>query len=106
MAAFLPAIQEIREKRGLCYSIYAFSSSSKHKLALGVCAGTSEDDAGQIAPVIAGEVAGLAENVTEAEIARPRQMKSSMLMGLERPGTRGDDRIAHVTFNTCFHRRR
>jgi predicted Zn-dependent peptidase len=89
--------QDIREKRGLCYSIYAFSSSSKDTGTLGIYAGTSENDAGQIAPVIAGEMASLAENATEAEIARAKaQMKSSMLMGLERPGTRAEMIASHM----------
>jgi predicted Zn-dependent peptidase len=89
--------QEIREKRGLCYSIYAFSSSSKDTGTFGIYAGTSEADAGQIAPVIAGEMADLAESVTEAEIARAKaQMKSSMLMGLERPGSRAEMIASHM----------
>jgi predicted Zn-dependent peptidase len=89
--------QEVREKRGLCYSIYAFSSSSKDTGSFGVYAGTSENDAGQIAPVIAGEMAAMAENVTEAEIARAKaQMKSGMLMGLERPGSRAEMIASHM----------
>jgi predicted Zn-dependent peptidase len=89
--------QEVREKRGLCYSIYAFSSSSKDTGSFGVYAGTSENDAGQIAPVIAGEMAAMAENVTEAEIARAKaQMKSGMLMGLERPGSRAEMISSHM----------
>jgi predicted Zn-dependent peptidase len=89
--------QEIREKRGLCYSIYAFSSSSKDTGTFGIYAGTSEADAGEIAPVIAGEMAAMADNVTDAEIARAKaQMRSGMLMGLERPGSRAEMIASHL----------
>jgi predicted Zn-dependent peptidase len=89
--------QEIREKRGLCYSIYAFSTSSKDTGTFGIYAGTSEEDAGEIAPVIAGEMAAMAANVTEAEVARAKaQMRSGMLMGLERPGSRAEMIASHL----------
>ncbi|HEX2592751.1 MAG TPA: pitrilysin family protein [Rhizomicrobium sp.] len=89
--------QEVREKRGLCYSIYAFSSSSKDTGTFGVYTGTSDDDAGEIAPVIAGEMAAMAENANDAEIARAKaQMKSGMLMGLERPGSRAEMIASHM----------
>jgi predicted Zn-dependent peptidase len=83
--------QEAREKRGLCYSIYAFSHSAKDSGIVGVYAGTGETEAGEIAPVVAGEMASLAETATETEIARAKaQLKSSVLMGLERPGSRAE----------------
>ena len=83
--------QEIREKRGLCYSIYAFAHAANDSGVIGVYTGTGADEAGQIAPVIAGEMAALAEGATEAEIARAKaQLKSGLLMGLERPMTRAE----------------
>jgi predicted Zn-dependent peptidase len=89
--------QEVREKRGLCYSIYAFAQSSLDTGMLGVYTGTSEADAAEIAAVIAGEMALLAANANEAEVARARaQMKSGMLMGLERPGSRAEMIASHL----------
>ncbi len=83
--------QEAREKRGLCYSIYAFSHSAKESGVIGVYAGTGEAEAAEIAAVVAGEMAALAESASESEVARAKaQLKSSLLMGLERPGSRAE----------------
>jgi predicted Zn-dependent peptidase len=89
--------QEIREKRGLCYSIYAFAQAANDSGVIGVYTGTGGKEAGEIAPVIAGEMAALAESATEAEIARAKaQLKSSLLMGLERPMTRAEQIAAQM----------
>src|SRR5476651_1119715 len=83
--------QEAREKRGLCYSIYAFSSGFQDSGFLGIYAGTGESEAAEISAVIAGEMEAVAGNLTEAEVARARaQLKVSLLMGMERPGTRAE----------------
>ena len=83
--------QEAREKRGLCYSIYAFSSGFQDSGFLGVYAGTGETEAAEISAVIAGEMDAIAGNLTESEVARARaQLKVSLLMGMERPGTRAE----------------
>jgi len=83
--------QEAREKRGLCYSIYAFSHSAKDSGVIGVYAGTGEAEAAEIAAVVAGEMAALAETASASEIDRARaQLKSGLLMGLERPGSRAE----------------
>jgi predicted Zn-dependent peptidase len=83
--------QEVREKRGLCYSIYAFSSGFQDCGYLGIYAGTGESEAAEISAVIAGEMDAIAGNLTEAEVARARaQLKVSLLMGMERPGTRAE----------------
>jgi predicted Zn-dependent peptidase len=83
--------QEAREKRGLCYSIYAFSNGFQDSGFLGIYAGTGESEAGEIAAVIAGEMQAIAGNLTEAEVSRARaQLKVSLLMGMERPGTRAE----------------
>jgi predicted Zn-dependent peptidase len=83
--------QEAREKRGLCYSIYAFSNGFQDSGFLGIYAGTGEKEAAEISAVIAGEMDAIADNLTETEVARARaQLKVSLLMGLERPGTRAE----------------
>jgi predicted Zn-dependent peptidase len=84
--------QEVREKRGLCYSIYAFSHGYQDSGLVGVYAGTGARDAGEISAVIAGEMAAIAGNLSEAELARAKaQLKSGLLMGLERPGARSEN---------------
>jgi predicted Zn-dependent peptidase len=83
--------QEAREKRGLCYSIYAFSSGFLDSGFLGVYVGTGEKEAAEISAVIAGEMESITTTLTEAEVARARaQLKVSLLMGMERPGTRAE----------------
>jgi predicted Zn-dependent peptidase len=89
--------QEAREKRGLCYSIYAFAQSSKDDGVVGVYTGTGEAEAAQIGAVVAGEMAALAETATEEEVARAKaQLKSSFLMGLERPSARAEMIAGHI----------
>ena len=89
--------QEAREKRGLCYSIYAFTGSAQDSGFLGIYAGTGEAEAGEIAAVIAGEMEALAGNLTEAELNRARaQLKASLLMGLERAGARAEQIAGHL----------
>ncbi|HEY1836230.1 MAG TPA: pitrilysin family protein [Rhizomicrobium sp.] len=83
--------QEAREKRGLCYTIYAFAQSSTDSGIVGVYAGTGQSEAAEISAVVAGEMAALAANANEAEIARAKaQLKSGFLMGLEKPSARSE----------------
>ena len=83
--------QEVREKRGLCYSIYAFTNNFQDTGFTGIYAGTGEKEAGELSAVIAGEMEAMTGTVTDAELARAKaQLKSGILMGLERPGTRAE----------------
>lgn len=89
--------QEVREKRGLCYSIYAFCQSTKDDGVIGVYTGTGEAEAAQIGAIVAGEMASLAETATEGEVARAKaQLKASLLMGLERPASRAELIASHI----------
>jgi predicted Zn-dependent peptidase len=83
--------QEVREKRGLCYSIYAFTNNFQDGGFTGIYVGTGEAEAADVSAVIAGEMEGLCRAVTDAELARAKaQLKSGLLMGLERPGSRAE----------------
>lgn len=89
--------QEVREKRGLCYSIYAFAQNVRDGGVIGVYAGTGEDGAAKIGPVMAAEMASLAETAGEEEVARAKaQLKAGLLMGLERPGARIEMIAGHL----------
>jgi len=89
--------QEVREKRGLCYSIYAFAQSAKDDGVIGVYTGTGESEAAEIGAIVAGEMASLAETASEEEVARAKaQLKSSFLMGLERPSARAELIAGHI----------
>ncbi len=89
--------QEAREKRGLCYAIYAFAHSSKDDGVVGVYTGTGEAEAAEIGAVVAGEMASLAETATVEEVARAKaQLKSGFLMGLEKPSSRAEMIAGHL----------
>lgn len=80
--------QEIREVRGLAYSVFAYSGSSVDSGTVGLYAGTSEQDAGALVPVIADEMGKLVTDATEEEVARARaQLRAGFLMGLESPSS-------------------
>ncbi len=81
--------QEVREKRGLCYSIYAFHWSFADTGMFGVHAATGTDDVGELMPVILGELERAAHDINEAELGRARaQLKAGLLMSLESPAAR------------------
>jgi predicted Zn-dependent peptidase len=81
--------QEVREKRGLCYSIYAFHWSFADTGIFGVHAATGPDDVGQLMPVIVNELERATDDITERELARARaQLRAGLLMTLESPAAR------------------
>ncbi|HEY2835638.1 MAG TPA: pitrilysin family protein [Rhizomicrobium sp.] len=83
--------QEVREKRGLCYSIYAFTNNFQDTGFAGIYAGTGEKEAEELSAVIAGEMEAMTGSISDEELARAKaQFKSGLLMGLERPGTRAE----------------
>ena len=89
--------QEAREKRGLCYAIYAFSQSHQDSGILGIYAGTGDDKAGEVTPLIAAEIEAMAKGTTEEEAARARaQLRASLLMALESPGARCERIAGHL----------
>jgi predicted Zn-dependent peptidase len=89
--------QEIREKRGLCYSIYAFANSFVDGGMIGIYAGTGANEAAEISALVAGEMQELARLANAEEIARAKaQLRSGLLMGLERPSARAELIAAHL----------
>jgi len=89
--------QEAREKRGLCYAISAFAQTAKDSGTINVYTGTGDKEAAEVSAVIAGEMEALAAGATDVEVARAKaQMKSSLLMGLERPGQRAEQIASHM----------
>ena len=81
--------QEIREKRGLVYSIYSFTSPAQDGGLFGIYAGTGESEAAELMPVTLEELAKVQQQVSEAELARARaQLKAGLLMSLESTGSR------------------
>ena len=89
--------QEVRERRGLAYSIYSFGSSFTDDGIFGIYAGTGEREAAELVPVICGELARLAATLSEEEITRSRtQLKASLLMSMESTGMRCEQLAQHL----------
>ena len=83
--------QEVREKRGLAYSVHAFVHFFADTGFFGVYAGTGAKECAQIAPVVVGELEAMASGATEEEAARARaQAKAALFMGLEGPSSRAE----------------
>ncbi|WP_172328090.1 insulinase family protein [Mangrovicoccus sp. HB161399] len=88
--------QEIREKRGLCYSIFAQASAYSDTGMTTIYAGTSGEQLGELCAITMDEIRKSVGGLTEAEISRARaQMKAGLLMGLESPSARAE-RLARV----------
>ncbi len=89
--------QEVREERGLCYSIYAFHAPYVDTGMFGLYAGTDAADAQELMRVIVGEMEATADGLTEVEVARAKaQMKSGLLMALESSGARAEQLARHM----------
>ena len=83
--------QEVREKRGLAYSVDAFHWGFADTGLFGMAAGTAPEDVNKLVPVLLDCLKEAAHNVTEAEINRARaQLKVSHLSALEAPMARAD----------------
>jgi predicted Zn-dependent peptidase len=81
--------QEVREIRGLCYTIYSFHAPYSDTGMFGLYAGTDAADLPELMRVVVGEITNASETITEAEIARAKaQMKAGLLMALESSGAR------------------
>ena len=81
--------QEIREKRGLVYSIYSFAHPFQDGGLFAVYAGTGEKEAGELVPVTVEELRKVQTDVTRDELERAKaQFRASLLMSLESTGSR------------------
>lgn len=76
--------QEVREIRGLCYTIQAFHMPYSDTGLFGLYAGTDEADAPELMRVVIDQIESATETLNEAEVARAKaQMKAGLLMTLE-----------------------
>ncbi len=89
--------QEIREKRGLVYSIYSFSHSYSDGGVFGIYAGTGENEAAELLPVLTAEIRKLEAGLLPAELERARaQLKAGLLMSLEGTSARCEQQASHM----------
>lgn len=83
--------QEVREKRGLVYSIYSFITAYADTGVFGIYAGTGEKDVAELIPVVCDEIGKLDQGIGAEELNRAKaQLKSSILMSLESTSSRAE----------------
>jgi predicted Zn-dependent peptidase len=76
--------QEVREKRGLCYSIYAFHWGFSDTGIFGVHAATEPGDLPELVEIILRELKRASQDISEIELHRARaQFRASLLMSGE-----------------------
>ena len=81
--------QEVREKRGLVYSIYSFMSGVSDSGIFGVYAGTGEGQVNEVIQIVCDELKKLCERTNADEVQRARaQLKASILMARESTSAR------------------
>jgi predicted Zn-dependent peptidase len=81
--------QEVRESRGLCYSVYAFHWGFSDTGIFGVHAATGGNDLPELMPVIVDELRKSSQTIHQEEIDRARaQIRAQLLMGQESPAAR------------------
>ncbi|MFG1395710.1 M16 family metallopeptidase [Roseixanthobacter pseudopolyaromaticivorans] len=89
--------QEVRETRGLCYSIYAFHWAYADTGLFGIYAGTDEGDVGELTDVVIDQLLALADGATEVEVNRAKaQMKVGVLTAQESSGARADQAARQI----------
>ena len=96
--------QEVREKRGLVYSIYSFNDPFRDDGLFGIYAGTGPEHLKELMPVVIDEIKTMTSSITDAEMARAKaQIKAGMLMARESIMTRADQQGRHmIYFNKPF----
>ena len=88
--------QEVREKRGLAYSVFSFASCFSDGGVFGLYAGTAEEAVPELVDVLFHEIRGLRSGdagsvITAAELDRAKaQAKAGIAMGLESSSARAE----------------
>jgi predicted Zn-dependent peptidase len=82
--------QEVREKRGLAYSVYSFSSQHAECGQWGIYAGCLPAKADEVLAICQEEVAKvIGSGLTDEELSRGKgQLRGSIVLGLEDPSSR------------------
>jgi predicted Zn-dependent peptidase len=82
--------QEVREKRGLAYSVYSFTAQHADTGMWGLYAGCLPSKADEVLSICVAEIAKVVdEGLTDAELDRGKgQVRGGMVLGLEDPSSR------------------
>ncbi len=89
--------QEIRERRGLVYSVYSFHSAHSDCGQFGIYAGTGPNSLPELVPVMCDEIKKLSHTLDNKEIERAKaQLRASSLMSRESMLSRADQNAKSV----------
>src|SRR5690606_9033959 len=90
--------QEVREKRGLCYSIYSSAWSLSDTGLLAIHAATGSEQMTELVDVVCAELTRLAQDgPNDAEMGRAKaQLKAGLMMGLESSSARAEQMARHI----------
>ena len=81
--------QEVREKRGLCYSVYAFHWGFSDTGIFGVHSATGQTDIAELVPLIVNELQRAGESISQEELNRARaQYRAGLIMSAESASSR------------------
>lgn len=81
--------QEVREKRGLVYTVYSFNTSFRDAGIFGIYAGTGEKQVEELLPTIKNVLETFPHTLEDKEIDRSKaQLKAGILMSLESTSSR------------------
>ncbi len=82
--------QEVRERRGLAYSVFCFSNLYAHTGEVGLYVGTRPDNVREALAVVAAELERCVEDpASEEELVRSREnLKGRVVLGMESTGAR------------------
>ncbi len=81
--------QEVRENRGLAYSVYAFNYNHQDSGLFGIYAGTTPDKANELISATKDEIKKICEKISEKELQRVKtQFSASLLMSKESTSSR------------------
>ena len=83
--------QEVRERRGLAYSIHTYCAHYSDCGVFGLYAGTGEAETAELMPVLCEEIRRLPGSLDDEEVRRARnQLKAATLMSMESTGARAE----------------
>lgn len=83
--------QEVRERRGLVYSIFSFHMAYGDQGQFGIYAGTGPEKLAELMPVLCDEIRKAAKDISQDELTRAQsQLKSQLIMGRENMLSRAD----------------
>ena len=81
--------QEVREKRGLAYSVGSYTSLYADTGLVGVYFGSRPEGVGEVVGICLDQLEHLADTITDEEVARTREhIKGHIVLGMESPSNR------------------